>query len=122
MPNWKSAQRAGVITVRIDDMKAGDDVWVLLRSDAHHDSPYCDRKLEKYHLEIAKERNALILDNGDTFDAMQGKFDPRRSYGDIRPEDKVKRITTVSLTTPPKIMRRMLITGLCSARATTKPP
>ena len=90
MPNWKSAQRAGVITVRIDDMKAGDDVWVLLRSDAHHDSPYCDRKLEKYHLEIAKERNALILDNGDTFDAMQGKFDPRRSYGDIRPEDKVE--------------------------------
>ena len=90
MPKWTAQAKDGVITVRISDMSAGEETWLLLRSDAHHDSPYCDRKLEKLHLDMAKERNAIILDAGDTFDAMQGKFDPRRSYGDIRPEDKVE--------------------------------
>jgi len=90
MPKREADQKNGVITVRFSDLATGDEVWLLLRSDAHHDSPYCDRKLERQHLDMAAERDALILDAGDTFDAMQGKFDPRRSYGDIRPEDKVE--------------------------------
>lgn len=55
----------------------------MLMSDNHHDSPLCDRKLEKKHLDEAKAKNAWILFNGDTFDAMQGRQDPRSSYDNL---------------------------------------
>jgi hypothetical protein len=42
------------------------------------------------HLNEAVKRNALILDGGDMLDAMQGHYDPRRSYDDLRPEYKHK--------------------------------
>lgn len=58
----------------------------MLSSDTHIDSKYCNRDLLFHHLELAKKRNALILDFGDLFDAMQGKFDPRRSADELRPE------------------------------------
>lgn len=76
-----------VLTIKIDGVSTGWEQWLLLRSDAHHDSPDCDRGLEKQHLDLALERNALILDGGDLFDGMQGRFDPRRNMDDIRPED-----------------------------------
>lgn len=88
MPNWEAVTTGTVTTVRFTDIAFGDDIWILLRSDAHHDSPYCNRDLERQHLEKAKERNAIILDAGDTFDAMQGKFDPRRTMEDVREEDR----------------------------------
>ncbi len=88
MPNWTAQTKGIVTTVQFDSIDSGDVIWILLRSDAHHDSPYCDRKLERRHLEKAKARNALILDAGDTFDAMQGKFDPRRTMEDVREEDR----------------------------------
>jgi predicted phosphodiesterase len=78
---------ANVLTVKIDGISTGWEQWVLLRSDAHHDSPFCDRITEKRHLDKALERNAIILDAGDLFDAMQGRFDPRRSMDEVRPED-----------------------------------
>lgn len=78
---------SAVTTVRIDVPDASWEQWILLRSDAHHDSVYCDRDTERAHLVKAKERNALIFDAGDLFDAMQGKFDPRRNMEDVRPED-----------------------------------
>lgn len=62
--------------------------YVLLRSDAHHDSPYCDRDEEKRHLDMAKERNAVIIDYGDLFDMMQGPGDRRGSYSELRDEYK----------------------------------
>lgn len=80
-------QRGPVTTLRLDGVRAGWEQWALLRSDAHHDSPHCNRTLERRHLEKAKERAALIFDFGDCMDAMQGKFDPRRNMGDVRPED-----------------------------------
>lgn len=78
---------ANVLTVHFDKISAGWEQWVLLSSDRHHDNVYCNRTLEKEHLELAKERNALIADFGDLFCAMQGKFDPRSSMDDIRAED-----------------------------------
>lgn len=60
----------------------------MLSSDRHHDNTHSRRDLELAHLQQAKERNAIILDIGDLFCAMQGKFDPRRSQDDLRPEDK----------------------------------
>jgi hypothetical protein len=58
----------------------------LLISDVHWDSPNCDRKLLKNHLDEAKHRNAKVLINGDFFCLMQGRGDPRRSKDEIRPE------------------------------------
>jgi len=75
-----------VLAVRYDEIATGWEAWVLLRSDVHYDSVKSKRKLEKKHLELAKERNALIFDFGDTFDGMQGKFDPRRTLTEVRPE------------------------------------
>lgn len=80
---------ANVLTVRFGEVAQGWEQYLLLSSDRHHDSVRCDRALEKKHLDKALERKALILDGGDLFDAMQGKFDPRRSYSGLRPEYKV---------------------------------
>jgi hypothetical protein len=62
---------------------------VLLLSDVHWDSPYCDRELLKRHLEEAKAIGAHILLNGDTFDLMGSRRDFRGSKGGLRPEFKV---------------------------------
>lgn len=56
------------------------EVWFLLRSDAHFDSPWADNKLEMEHLKEAKARNAGIIDCGDLFDAMGTPHDKRRTY------------------------------------------
>jgi hypothetical protein len=82
----KTEQSGPVTKVWFDDVTAGWEQWLLLRSDAHHDSAHCNRTLEYKHLDEAKRRHALILDCGDLFDAMQGRYDPRRSYEDLRRE------------------------------------
>lgn len=80
----------GVLMVQFEGPLDPDwEQWVMFSSDRHFDSVHCDRKLMKAHLDLAKERKALIVDVGDFFDAMQGKFDPRRSYAVLRPEYKV---------------------------------
>ena len=74
-----------VIEVRFK-YKKGFEQLILLSSDHHWDNPKCDRKLLKKHHEQAKKRGALIISQGDTFCAMQGKGDRRGSKSDIRPE------------------------------------
>ncbi len=64
----------------------GVDKWFLLTSDRHHDNAHCDRELEKRHLEQARERDAHIIDIGDFFCAMQGKWDRRADTTQLRPE------------------------------------
>lgn len=76
-----------VITVRCDDISSGWEQWIFLRSDGHHDSKKSKRKLQKKHLDMVIKRDGMWADFGDLFDAMQGKYDPRRSYDDVRPED-----------------------------------
>lgn len=78
---------ANVLVVRFENIVTGWEQWVLLSSDRHHDNPHCRQDLELEHLELARERNALVFDFGDLFCAMQGKYDPRRQLGDVRPED-----------------------------------
>jgi len=60
--------------------------WVLLRSDVHHDNPKCNQAIEKQHLDEAAEYDAPIIDNGDLFCAMQGKWDKRQDKAALRPE------------------------------------
>jgi predicted phosphodiesterase len=84
---YTAETNGGSTIVRFTDVRDGWEQWVLLRSDAHHDSKLCNRTLETEHLQLAKARQALIVDGGDLFDAMQGKHDKRSSFGEIRPED-----------------------------------
>jgi UDP-2,3-diacylglucosamine pyrophosphatase LpxH len=79
-------EQTGNVTSIWFDVKAGWEKWFLLRSDVHHDSIYCNRDYELEHLEAAKKRRAGIFDFGDLFDAMQGRFDKRRSMDELRPE------------------------------------
>lgn len=58
----------------------------LLLSDIHFDNPKCDRELLTKHLEQALKKEAPILINGDSLCMMQGKYDPRGTKKDIRPE------------------------------------
>lgn len=60
--------------------------WILLTSDRHWDNPQSDRRLQGEHLRLAKERNAIIIDNGDLFCLMQGRGDLRGSKSKVRPE------------------------------------
>ena len=62
---------------------------LLLLSDIHWDNLHCDRALLTRHLNQARDKDARILLNGDTFCAMQGKYDPRSSKESIRPEHQV---------------------------------
>lgn len=70
------------------DVKPGWEQWIMLSSDRHHDNAQTRQDLERAHLEKAKARNAIILDFGDAFCAMQGKYDPRSNMADVRPEHK----------------------------------
>lgn len=80
--NWKIRQRANAgefYSARIDmDFSKQPEFYFLLRSDVHHDSPYCDRRMETRHLHMARALGAGIIDNGDMFDSMQAPHDPRR--------------------------------------------
>jgi hypothetical protein len=82
-------QKGAVTSVWYEQSHGGFDF--MLSSDRHHDSIACDRDLEKKHLDEALRREALIIDAGDLFDCMQGKFDPRKNYDELRPEYKVER-------------------------------
>lgn len=64
----------------------GWEQWFLLRSDAHHDHAQARWDVEKRHLTEAVERGAGILDAGDLFCAMQGKWDPRADRSALREE------------------------------------
>ncbi len=84
---WSVIQKARnihVIPVTLE--RVGDEQWFLLQSDIHWDNPHCDWDLLKYHVEQARERDAGILDAGDFFCAMQGKYDKRANKDDLRPE------------------------------------
>jgi hypothetical protein len=76
-----------VHTVAFAGMRAGWQQYVLLTSDRHHDSNKSLHELERQHLEMAIERDAIIIDAGDTLDVMQSKDDKRASKSDIRSED-----------------------------------
>lgn len=87
-PRYRVEQPHPTVTVvRMDeDVSAGWEQWFLLRSDAHHDSLHADHRLEKRHLDEAVRRGAGIIDCGDLFCAMQGKWDRRADQEHMRHE------------------------------------
>jgi len=63
--------------------------WILLTSDRHWDNPHSNWELQKEHMDEALRRGAAVIDCGDFFCAMQGKWDKRSSKADLRPEHQV---------------------------------
>lgn len=83
MPDFEIEQKGVVTTINID-ARGQQEVNFLLSSDRHIDNPKAKNSLAKKHLDQLKERDGLLLDFGDLFDAMQGKNDRRGSKEDIK--------------------------------------
>ena len=88
MNEYNVAYKNNVLAIDFPNVRKGWEQWMLWSSDRHHDNVQCRRDLELKHLKQARERDALIFDNGDLFCAMQGKYDPRSNLDALRPEDK----------------------------------
>lgn len=58
----------------------------LLSSDRHHDNAHTDQDLERKHLDEIVRRKGGVIDAGDGFCAMQGRFDVRADRSALRPE------------------------------------
>lgn len=82
----KSVSDDNVLTVTFEDIRPGWEQHVLITSDRHWDSGKSDRAMQKRHLERALEHDALIIDLGDLFDAMQTRNDRRGSKSAILDE------------------------------------
>jgi len=65
------------------------DQRFLLSADRHWDNPLSNQELQTKHLDIALGIKAGVIDVGDFFCAMQGKFDKRASKASLRPEHKM---------------------------------
>lgn len=77
----------GVTVIRVPYVPNKDwEQSFLLCSDRHWDNPHSDWQMQKDHLNQAVERGAYILENGDHFCAMQGKYDRRSDKSSVRPE------------------------------------
>lgn len=66
--------------------RAAWEWYALLTADRHWDNPSSDHELQRRHLDEARERGAAVLDLGDWFCAMQGKWDKRACKSALRPE------------------------------------
>lgn len=88
--SWSTEQtNETVATIRIKaEFNQQWEQWVLASSDRHFDNPKSNIVMQKRHLDMAKERDAFVIDCGDCFCAMQGKFDPRSRKGDTKPENE----------------------------------
>jgi predicted phosphodiesterase len=64
--------------------KSGQEFWFLLTSDRHWDNPDSDWEMQLRHMKQARERGAMIIDAGDFFCAMQGKYDKRSDKSKVR--------------------------------------
>lgn len=64
----------------------GSRVRIAMFSDIHWDNPKCDWDLLRNDLDYCVKESIPIMFNGDTLCLMQGKWDPRGTKSDIRPE------------------------------------
>ena len=71
------------------EANATDQLSIMYCSDIHADSIACDLDLFQTHLEQANKLKAPVIINGDLFDAMQGRFDPRRDPENLKKDFKV---------------------------------
>lgn len=84
----KTTVQTGAVTSILFDFESGEPLekWLYFTSDTHFDSVYCNRDMFFSDLDKAVLRDASIFEIGDFFDALQGRFDPRRDMSILRPE------------------------------------
>lgn len=71
----------------ITHIKVNNGPFNLIQmSDIHFDSVLCNREQLYSDLEYARKNHMYVVMIGDIFDAMNGRFDPRRSMSKVRPE------------------------------------
>lgn len=84
---WKIEQVAeSVARLRVDWQRNRD--WkfrILVTADRHLDSKFSQLKLQKKHLQEAKDGGWPVIDLGDVMDAMQGAKDPRGCRSELLP-------------------------------------
>jgi hypothetical protein len=80
---WSVSKISGSVSQIVYGLKP---LWVYISSDWHWDSIKCNRELLAADLATAKRINAPVIAVGDIFDAMGGKYDPRGSKDELRPE------------------------------------
>jgi hypothetical protein len=71
------------------EAKSSQKASFVLISDAHLDSKASDLKLFESDMARANEHGSVVLINGDLFDAMQGRYDPRRKPEDLKKDFRV---------------------------------
>jgi len=95
-----------VFNVEIEAKRnTGWEQSVLLTSDRHWDNPDSNWDLQKAHLDEAKDRKAPVLDIGDFFCAMQGKYDKRACKSKVRPEHQTDTYLNSLVTTAADFFR-----------------
>lgn len=80
--DYEIENKGAVTKLYFESMK----INFFVTSDVHYDSIYCNRDQFIRDLQEAQKRDALICLVGDLFDAMNGRFDPRRDMSKVRKE------------------------------------
>lgn len=89
-PSWWTINRKAnhVYRLGLQPVHAGDVRRICLLSDLHWDNAHCRLDMLKKVMEEAKEGDIPVFLFGDTFCAMQGKYDPRASQEGLRQEHR----------------------------------
>tara|TARA_R100001163_G_C5048690_1_gene185693 strand:+ start:476 stop:1393 length:918 start_codon:yes stop_codon:yes gene_type:complete len=86
-PKFTIARRNKIpVLTFTEPVGVGKPVRMLLQFDQHWDNPHSDQDLIKKHMQEAVDEGAPIIMGGDTYCAMCGRYDARRSRHGIRPE------------------------------------
>jgi hypothetical protein len=89
-PSWWTISRkhAHVYRLGLMPVRAGEVKRLCLLSDLHWDNAHARLDLLKAVLDQAIEGDVPVFLFGDTFCAMQGRWDPRASQESLRPEHR----------------------------------
>lgn len=79
-------EQLGAVTSLYYTVIGGWKQEIFFVSDNHFDSIFCNRDIMRADFDEAKKRKARIVIVGDWYDAMQGRYDPRRAAPELRPE------------------------------------
>lgn len=85
---YTTEQKGNVSIVRVG-YEGTFEQRFLLTADRHWDNPHSDQEMQKRHLDEALRVGAGVLDWGDFYCVMAGKWDKRASKSLLRPEHQV---------------------------------
>lgn len=79
--------KTAIVHIDVEE-RAGWEWQVLVTADEHIDSPHCQRRLLRKHMQQCMDRGAGHIGVGDFFDVMQGKDDRRSRLSDLMEKHK----------------------------------